>query len=111
MLSPPRAALIVGTPEAYYWKRRVVFLLFVELLLLHVLAALGAEDIALIGEKATAHQTGVAAVATEAVRVPVAIIKRDELGSAQSGDGAGAAAALLSEELAEAVGAVGCVIT
>lgn len=78
---------------------------------LHILSAFRAQDVAFIGQKATTHEAGVAAVAAEAVAVPVAVIERDELCSAQPGDGARAAAALLGEELAEAVSAVGRVVT
>ena len=47
-------------------------------------STVGAEDVFDVGEEALAHQRDVAPVAGEAVRVPVAIVERDELGAAQT---------------------------
>lgn len=69
-------------------------------------AAVGTEDVGTVGEEAAADQRGVTLVTDEAVAVPVALFKRDELGSSQSGDWLGTSAAFLGEELTEALGAV-----
>lgn len=73
-------------------------------------SALGAQDIVPVGEEAAAHQRAVTAVAHEAVAVPVALLKRDELGASQASDSLGALDALLGKQISEAVGAVRLVL-
>jgi len=72
--------------------------------------ALRTEDVVAVGEEAAAHQRRVAAVTHEAVAVPVALLKRDELRATQTGDSLDTLDALLGKQLSEAVGAVRLVL-
>lgn len=76
-----------------------------------LLGALGADDVGSVGDEALAHQGGLALRADEAVVVPVAVLERDEAGAADASDRLGAGRAPLSEELSEALGAVGLLVT
>lgn len=72
-------------------------------------AAVGAQDVVALGEEATSHQRHRALNAGETLAVPLALLKRDVLGPCQTGDGLGAAHALLCIQVAEAFEAVGIV--
>lgn len=72
-------------------------------------AAVGAQDIVTLGEEAASHQRHGALQAGETLAVPLALLKRDVLGSCQTGDGLGAAHTLLCIQVAEAFEAVGVV--
>jgi len=86
------------------------------MLLLHgvghqlLLGALWADDVLAVGDEALAHHAALAARADEAVVVPVPALERDEPGAADACDGFSAAGAPLTEQLPEAVSAVGLVI-
>lgn len=74
-------------------------------------AALGTQDVLLVGQEALTDERDVTAVTAEAVRMPMAVVERDELRTAKSGDGLSTATTLLGKQLPEAVGAVGLVLT
>lgn len=49
-----------------------------------LLRALGADDVLCVGDKAFAHERGLAMRADEAVVVPVAVLERDEASAADA---------------------------
>lgn len=75
-----------------------------------LLGAVGAEDVCPVGNEALAHQGALAHGTDEAVIVPVPVFEGDEAGATNASDGLSAGCAPLSEELSEAVSAVGLVI-
>lgn len=69
-------------------------------------SAFGTQNVGSISDEALADQ-GVSAHGTdEAVVVPVAVLERDEAGSADSSDRLGAGGASLGKQLTEALGTV-----
>jgi len=64
----------------------------------------------LVGEESATHQRSVEAITSKAVRVPVAVIKGDELSAPKSSNRTAASAALLGKKVSEAVGAVRSVV-
>jgi len=70
----------------------------------------GAEDVVSVGEESATHQRTAAAVAVEAVAVPVALLERDELCATKTSDGLGTFDAFLGEEITEAVSTVRLVL-
>jgi len=65
-----------------------------------------AQDVFAVGQEALADQGNVTLVAVEAIAVPVALFKRDELRAANTSDWFRAATALLGEEIPVALGAI-----
>lgn len=74
-------------------------------------AAVGAQDVVPLGEEAPPHQRHRALHTGEALAVPLTLLKGDVLGSSQAGDWFGAAHTLLGVQVAEAVQAVGVVLS
>jgi len=77
---------------------------------LHIFATLGTQNLVDVSQEAPSDEGVIAAVAAEAVTMPVAIIERNELRASQTSDWLGAAATLLGEEFPEAVSAVGLLV-
>lgn len=75
-----------------------------------LLGTIGAQNVGSVGDKATTHQTGLAAGTHEAVVVPVAILKRDEACAANSCYGLHTGRATFGKQLAKALGTVGLLI-
>jgi len=90
--------------------------LYVSLLLNSVshqllLGTLRADDVLPVSNEPLADHATLAGRTDEAVIVPVATLKRNETGSADSSDRLTAGRAALAEQLTKAVGAVGLVVT
>jgi len=75
-----------------------------------LITARRAHDRLVVGQEAFTYQTGVTLVTVETVAMPVALLERDELGAADTGDGLGATAALLGVEISVTLGAVGLLV-
>lgn len=73
--------------------------------------AFGADDVLGVRDEAPSDEGGLARGADEAVVVPVSVLERDEPGAANTCDWFTASRAALGEELSEAVGTVGLVVT
>jgi len=69
-------------------------------------SAVWAEDVCAVSEEAASDQRRNALVTLEAITMPVALLKRDELGSTKTSNRLGAATTLLGEEFTKAAGAV-----
>lgn len=76
-----------------------------------LLGALGANDVLLVGDESTSDQRRFTDGADEAVVVPVAVLERDETGTADSGDGLDTGGASLGKQLPEALGTVWLLVT
>lgn len=69
-------------------------------------AAVGAQDVVTLSEESTSNQRHRALHAGETLTVPLTLLKRDVLGSCQTGNGFGAAHTLLCIQVAETFKAV-----
>lgn len=78
---------------------------------LDVLAALWAQDVITFSQEATTDQGHGALLTVEAVVVPLALLKGNVFAAAEAANGCGAGGALLGIEVAEAVEAIGKVIS